>query len=210
MAEHLTKETPRQQERRQRILDAASEVFLEQGFKRANLDEVIAKVGCSKQTLYRYFGNKEQLFTAFIANEAQNVRQILVLDDSDLSAYEDSLRIFSQSYMKTYLSARGRALVRTSVEQANFMPEVAQIFLEEGPGRTYLLLGEYLTKLVLAGHLILKDPFQAAEVFIGMLRGEIFLRAILSTSYEPSSEEIERHIEQVLSLMLDGCRKQNQ
>ena len=206
MPEQSNKETARQQERRQRILEAAAEVFLEQGFKRSNLDEVITKVGCSKQTLYRYFGNKELLFTAFIENEAHKAGQLLVLDSSELSSYKDCLHAFSRSYIETYLSPKGRALVRISVEQASFLPEVAQIFLEEGPGRTYLLIGEYLKKLVHAGYIHLKDPFQAAEVFIGMLRGEIFLRAILMPSYQPTTEELEQHIELVLSLMFDGCR----
>ncbi len=205
MSDQNIAETPRQRGRRQRILEAAAEVFLVQGFKRTNLDDVIAKAGCSKQTLYRYFGNKEKLFTAFIENEAHKASQMLVLDDSDLSSYQNTLRQFSINYINTYLSAKGRALVRISVEQANFLPEVAQIFLEKGPGRTYMMVGEYFNKLVEVGYFQLDDGFQAAEVFIGMLRGEIFLRAVLLPEYHPTEMELEQHIELVISLLFNGC-----
>src|SRR3546814_4647572 len=52
----------RQDERREKILQAATEVFFKSGFAGASIDEVIAKVGGSKRTIYDYFGNKEELF----------------------------------------------------------------------------------------------------------------------------------------------------
>src|SRR3546814_7792021 len=56
----------RQDERREKILQAATEVFFKSGFAGASIDEVIAKVGGSKRTIYDYFGNKEELFAAIV------------------------------------------------------------------------------------------------------------------------------------------------
>ena len=48
--------------RRQAILDAALSVFAERGFEAARLDDVAARAGVAKGTLYLYFRDKEALF----------------------------------------------------------------------------------------------------------------------------------------------------
>ncbi|MEM9493244.1 MAG: TetR/AcrR family transcriptional regulator [Myxococcota bacterium] len=52
------------QERRTAILDAAHKVFLSRGFDQATMDEIAAEAQLSKGTLYLYFKNKDDLFTA--------------------------------------------------------------------------------------------------------------------------------------------------
>ncbi|HWU69582.1 MAG TPA: helix-turn-helix domain-containing protein, partial [Stenotrophobium sp.] len=48
--------------RREALLHAAREVFLEKGYVAASVEDVVGRVGGSKATLYSYFGNKEGLF----------------------------------------------------------------------------------------------------------------------------------------------------
>ncbi|MGN8545824.1 TetR/AcrR family transcriptional regulator [Bradyrhizobium sp. 13971] len=57
--------------RRAEFLEAATEVFFRSGFAGASVDEVIAKVGGSKRTIYSYFGNKEQLFATIVGEISQ-------------------------------------------------------------------------------------------------------------------------------------------
>jgi AcrR family transcriptional regulator len=54
-------------ERRERIVWAAKLVFLEKGFDAANMDDVAARAGTTKPTVYAYFGTKEALFAAVVA-----------------------------------------------------------------------------------------------------------------------------------------------
>jgi AcrR family transcriptional regulator len=58
----------RKAQQRQRILDAARQVFFRDGFVAANLDEVAALAGVAKGTLYRYFANKADLYVALLAD----------------------------------------------------------------------------------------------------------------------------------------------
>lgn len=46
----------------QRIIAAAEQVFAKHGFEKCTVDEIIALADVGKGTLYKYFGNKEQLF----------------------------------------------------------------------------------------------------------------------------------------------------
>ena len=52
--------------RRQAILDAALAVFAERGFEAARLDDVAARAGVAKGTLYLYFRDKEALFEELV------------------------------------------------------------------------------------------------------------------------------------------------
>src|SRR3954469_11637897 len=48
--------------RREAILETASQVFQEMGYERASMDEIAARLGGSKVTLYGYFPSKQDLF----------------------------------------------------------------------------------------------------------------------------------------------------
>jgi TetR/AcrR family transcriptional regulator len=56
---------------RQRILDAAREVFFRDGFMDANLDEVAQLSGVAKGTLYRYFESKADLYVAVLSHNGR-------------------------------------------------------------------------------------------------------------------------------------------
>ena len=63
MATRLTR--PQQVERnRERVLDAAREVFTESGYVKATLDAIAARAGFSKGVVYSQFDSKADLFLA--------------------------------------------------------------------------------------------------------------------------------------------------
>ena len=62
----LTKTKLDRDQRRELILDVAQGVFLEEGFAKASMSVIAAKLGGSKGTLYNYFKSKEELFNAYV------------------------------------------------------------------------------------------------------------------------------------------------
>ncbi|MGL5911338.1 MAG: TetR/AcrR family transcriptional regulator, partial [Phycicoccus sp.] len=52
--------------KRRRLLDAAEEIFVRDGYRGTSVDEVAAVAGVSKQTLYAHFGSKEALFVEMV------------------------------------------------------------------------------------------------------------------------------------------------
>lgn len=57
----------------QRILDAASALFVRNGVSATGMAEVAAAAGCSRATLYRYFGSRRALHRAFVHREARRL-----------------------------------------------------------------------------------------------------------------------------------------
>lgn len=53
-----------------RILDAAGELFARQEAATVGMHEIASTAGCSRATLYRYFENREALYTAYVHREA--------------------------------------------------------------------------------------------------------------------------------------------
>ena len=56
--------TRRKEARPAELMSAALDLFVERGFAATRLDEVAARAGVSKGTLYLYFSSKEELFKA--------------------------------------------------------------------------------------------------------------------------------------------------
>ncbi len=77
---------------RERLLDAALEVFSRRGYSAASVDEIAAEAGYSKGAVYSNFSNKEELFLALIdrrfAKEAQGYPGIINLMTDSLKVEE--------------------------------------------------------------------------------------------------------------------------
>lgn len=74
------------EERKDQILDAASEVFIEKGFQKARMDDIVEKSGLSKGTLYWYFKSKDDIvigiFERVFSREASDLKVLLSADGS--------------------------------------------------------------------------------------------------------------------------------
>jgi len=87
---------------RERLLDAALDVFSRRGYSAASVDEIAAEAGYSKGAVYSNFSNKEELFLALIdrrfAKEAQGYPGIVNRMNDDLKVEEGS--DFKEEVMK--------------------------------------------------------------------------------------------------------------
>jgi AcrR family transcriptional regulator len=73
-------EVPRDRPPRDRILDAASEVFAEVGFAGARVDVIAARAAVNKAMLYYYIGDKQKLYTAVFMRNLDRVAR--AMDDA--------------------------------------------------------------------------------------------------------------------------------
>src|SRR5258706_16479492 len=64
---------PRGEIRRSQILDAATEVFLENGYGGAPIDLVVERAGASKATGYSFLGGKDRRFAALLEQRGERI-----------------------------------------------------------------------------------------------------------------------------------------
>ncbi|OEH93053.1 TetR/AcrR family transcriptional regulator [Bacillus solimangrovi] len=85
------------EERRAKILQAATKVFIEHGYERATMKHVMDDANVSRGGLYHYFSNKEDLFEAILAEDlTQEVFEMEQQLNEDVTSYWELLlaRIF--------------------------------------------------------------------------------------------------------------------
>lgn len=70
----------REEATRQRILRAARQVFVEKGFHRANIDDVVAASGLSVGAIYGYFKNKDELIRESILSANREESEAILAD----------------------------------------------------------------------------------------------------------------------------------
>lgn len=197
--------TPRGLERQRRILCAAREVFLEQGFEKASISDIIARAGGSMSTLYRQFGNKVGLFEAMMQ---QNTRALFE-ERIDRTVWSDDTRSSLLSFGENCISiiSKPQALamyrIATGVNSAD-REQVQRIFYEQGPARLRRVLADYLEQQKRKGLIRVEDCEIAAAQFIEMLKAPWHLQAQLGVSYSP--ELPQRSLEQAVALFLAGVQ----
>src|SRR5689334_21258020 len=80
--------------RRVAILEAAKNVFSEQGYELATMDDIAERAGTTKRTVYAHFENKETLFAAMVDHSAGVFMQYLGEFDYSGSNYQAELERF--------------------------------------------------------------------------------------------------------------------
>src|SRR5260370_38978380 len=95
---------PRGEIRRSQILDAAAQVFLENGYGGATIDLVVERAGASKATVYSFFGGKDGLFGAIVDERCERILSAFgdpEVADSDVLA---ALAHIARRYMEVVMA----------------------------------------------------------------------------------------------------------
>jgi len=119
----------------ERILDAALEVFSENGFHHATVDEIAERADVGKGTLYRYFANKETLFNELVRLRLEELEgtAVAIWDERDdvLTMISKYLRIYFEFFDKN------QHLYRVIVqERPDVSDQVQDLYLKKVMRRT--------------------------------------------------------------------------
>jgi AcrR family transcriptional regulator len=190
--------------RREAILRAASEVFFEEGFRGASIDAVIARVGGSKRAIYSLFGSKEALFAAIVTENAKRALEGLEGEVAGGHDPRTMLEDFGGRLLEVLMSPRTLALFRAVIGEGMRFPELAKAFYENAPARAAQRLGGVLDQYAKIGQIDVEDSFRAAEHFIGMVRGDLFLSVVLGLRAAPDAREVQVLVAEVTHIFLDG------
>lgn len=179
--------TPRSVAKRAAVLDAAHGCFLEHGYANTSMDMVAARAGVSKATIYAHFASKDVLFGAIICRRCEDQSGGLgavSLGDADART---TLTTIARHLMDMLTAPEVVEIYRLVVAESPRHPDLARVYYEEGPGRGKQLIAEVLGKLAARGLLDMPDPWKATDLFVNMMRGEVFHRILLGL---PASDRL--------------------
>lgn len=91
-----SKQQLRTQETQARLLDAAEEVFVRDGYEAAQLDEIAARADRSKGAVYTHFKSKEDLFLALFEHRTRAYINRLMMDLRECSNRQQRHKVFRE------------------------------------------------------------------------------------------------------------------
>jgi AcrR family transcriptional regulator len=173
--------------RRDRILEIATEVFLDHGYAGATMSMISQQVGGSKATLYAYFSNKEVLCEAIFQRLCDRVLD--ALDETGSAPdFEGRLMHVGMGFLQALVSDAGVKTFQLAVEGSRANSDLARRFETIALAVTYKL-ARLIEQADAADEISAPDPIEAANVFISLMRGDLHLRRLLNLHPEPSFEE---------------------
>ena len=140
-------------DRRQQILDAALDVFAQQGFAQARLDDVAARAGIAKGTIYLHFADKEDLFRNLVIVAASPVLERLEMiaqQDPPIAMVLDGL---FEMFRTQVVGTRRKEILRLVLTEGTRFPEIAALYHREVISRGLPLLRHMLTRAAERGEL---------------------------------------------------------
>ncbi|MER8663759.1 TetR/AcrR family transcriptional regulator [Mesorhizobium sp. M1148] len=172
-------------ERQKAVLDAALRLLVEEG-DNLTMTAVARRASCSKETLYKWFGDRDGLLTATVQWQASKVRVVPVDGERlDLASLTASLEGFASDWLKVISSDTSIALNRVAVGHAGSgKDDLGAILLENGRFALARRLKPVLLAGKQAGLLDFTDAEMAFRTFFGLVARDVQIRLLLGDRLE--------------------------
>jgi AcrR family transcriptional regulator len=199
----------RKEARPDEILAAALASFAERGFAATRLEDVAARAGISKGTLYLYFKGKEELFEAVVrATLLPNIERLEVM----AATFEGPSAVLLERLLLTFaavVDSRVGAIPKLVIAEAGNFPDLARFYLDEVVRRGLRLIGTILRRGIGSGEFRPIDVDHAVFCVIAPM----LIAALWKNSLEPHDEaplDVHALVRAHLDLLLRGLEAHGQ
>lgn len=190
---------------RQTIIDAAYELFVEEGFQATTLDKVVQRAKISKLSIYRHFENKEALFSAAIVARCRQFAPLAVLEGE--GSAEDHLMAAGSSLLRTLLSPDVRSVEAMILADKTNQESLSKVHYEAGPAYVIAQIEALLRRLHAKGLLKVPDPLRSARLFAALFKGsDLLIIARFDKARAEDDNEIETYSRSAVAMFIAAHR----
>lgn len=188
------------EEAKARIIEAATEMFLEQGYKKTKMTEIARRLGVSKGALYQYFKGKEELLLAVIKSGSQFRRSSVFskMTTKQLSLLSTKNYFDKMIQSTSQIDKFGIEIAGVALSNPELMKGMRSFFLDE-----VNLLQEFFEKAKEEG--IIKPEANTRVASVAILSFRSGLRGFMSTDeskktiYETWKTQIELLLKEIMT-----------
>jgi AcrR family transcriptional regulator len=193
----------RKAERPGEILEAAFEEFVQKGYAATRLEDVAARAGVTKGTIYVYFANKEALFVSLVRELTQPIH-------AEVEAFLTTSRESTPDFLRTYLrflyglianNQRSREVLRLLIAEASRFPELVDQHYQECMGPVIELVRDGLRNGAQRGEIRDAPAIDQPEVLLGPAMS-LSVWLLLFSNRKPI--DMDRYFEAHIDLLLNG------
>ena len=192
------------------ILEAATTLFLRNGYLGTSVDDIAAQAHVSKQTVYTHFADKEQLFAELIRG---NITRVDIFIESvtaglgETNALEADLRAFARRHVRAVVLPEAVQLRRLVIGEAGRFPDLAREYYERVPQRVVAALAVQLERLAERGVLRIPDPLAAANHLAWLILGQPLDAAMFGAdSRNDAADALDRSADMAVNVFLAAYR----
>lgn len=190
------------------ILDAALACFAAKGFSGTRMDDIAARAGITKGTIYLYFDSKEALFKALarqsIGVQIDAVKAQIVASDAPSA---DLLRLVLTGMGEFARTSDRVVLPRVLLAEAGTFPELAEFWRREIIDRGLGLFETIIRRGVARGEFRDVEPGQAARVCAAPFLVIVFWRTVFG-QFDDKPYDYAGLIETHVQTLVQGLRKE--
>ncbi|MBB3286494.1 TetR/AcrR family transcriptional regulator [Rhizobium sp. CNPSo 3968] len=190
--------------RRAEIVGVARATFYELGYGSTTMDLVAARCRISKQTLYKLFPSKADLFKAIIAQHRASMLALPRDPDENLPLVEALEQIFMIDMDEAQERER-EAFIHLSISEAQQFPEIATLLHTYGAKQSQQMLADWLSQQQRRGLIEIADVASGARMLMNMIFGAMISKPGHPSDW-PDRETRLRHLRQCISIFVAGVQ----
>ena len=206
------KKEDRAQQTRERIRAAARRLFLQQGYTATSIDAILAAAGiASKETLYRHYGSKEELFVDVLREMTLEQPEFSAMVSAlpaprDQEALRGSLTMLARAILAMMSQPEYLALVRIMIAEAPRFPQLGPLFFAMVPERMLAILTGLLRAAREQGIIADVDSEVVTRVLVGALLTYALqqMMSLGDVAQLPSEERADGVVELVMRVLAPG------
>ncbi|AYV22657.1 MULTISPECIES: TetR/AcrR family transcriptional regulator [Vibrio] len=192
----MSKIEQNREKKRRAIMEGAQSIFLSEGYSMASMDAVASKAGVTKQTLYRYFPSKMDLFDATLRfiGESNNAQFSYYLKEPDTT---HALLEFGYAFVRFHFSNDHLATLRLLIAEQAQAPEIVDRFFALGSDESDEQLKQFFET-----RFGVQNAGTLVDLWTGMLLAPRM--SILLGRQDMDESEIRVHVASATTLLLDA------
>ncbi|MFK0164721.1 TetR/AcrR family transcriptional regulator [Rhizobium sp. NPDC090279] len=190
--------------RRAEIVSEARATFYELGYGGTTMDLVAARCRMSKQTLYRLFPSKTELFMAIIAEHRASMFALPRPADEDLPLDEALEQIFMIDMDEAQERER-EAFIHLALSESQQFPEIATLLHTYGARQSQQMLADWLSEQQRRGLIEIADASSGARMLMNMIFGAMISKPGHPNDW-PNRETRLRHLRHCIAIFTAGVQ----
>lgn len=198
--------------RQNAVLDSALRLLVDGGERALTTAGVARAANCSKESLYKWFGDRDGILSAMIGYQASKVR---TLEERAETLTVDSLRahlvVFARDLLDVLAGDVSLALNRLAIGQASRDgSHLGQMLQERGRRQIGKRAGGLLDAGRRAGLLRFDNGEEAYGMLYGLVVTDLHLRMLLGEDMKLTKQDFSRRAERAVDAFLDLCGTKKQ
>lgn len=199
----------RKEARPQELLDAALALFVEKGYAATRSEEVAARAGVSKGTLYLYFPSKEELLKAVIRQTlSADVAQGAAIIANHTGSAGELLREVMVAWWTRVVNSPGSGVFKLALTEMCNFPDIAEFYAQEVIEPGTAAIAALVQRGIDAGEFRPVDVLHTVHsIVLPMIMLCVHKHSLGACGFaEPMMDNPAAFIEHHLNLLVDGLR----